>query len=317
MRLPLMRTQTTRNRLKNGPPTFGLGAFSLGAGVVGITLTSVSTRLRIECAYLGTAYSGWAKQSHRITIQGEIEQALATVLHTQRTEVKTVVAGRTDAGVHAIGQVAHVDLSDSITLKGAALSSLAKRVNGALGTDDIAVYSISQAPEGFDARFSALSRHYEYRLADRGAHKNPLKKDITAVSPYALDSDAMNDAADALLGLHDFRAFCRPRAGATTIRTLQSFRWSREPDGVLVAQLSADAFCHSMVRSLVGACVAVGREVLTIPDLRNARDQGERTSLWVTMPAKGLTLVSVTYPPDDELAERAVSTRGKRHLDED
>ena len=127
----------------------------------------------------------------------------------------------------------------------------------------------------------------------------------------------MNDAADALLGLHDFRAFCRPRAGATTIRTLQSFSWSREADGVLVAQLSADAFCHSMVRSLVGACVAVGRGVLSIPDLIAARDRGERTSLWVTMPAKGLTLCSVTYPPEETLAARAEQTRASREKPRD
>ena len=277
-----------------------------------ITLSGVPTRLRIDCAYRGTDYSGWAKQSHRVTIQGEIERALATVLHAKPSEVTTVVAGRTDAGVHAIGQVAHADLADSITLTPAALASLAKRVNGALGTDDISVYSIAVAPEGFDARFSALSRHYEYRLADRLARKNPLKKDITAISPYVLDLEGMNAAAGALLGLHDFRAFCRPRAGATTIRTLQSFVWARDPEGVLVAQLSADAFCHSMVRSLVGACVAVGRGVLNVPDLLSAREQGERTSLWVTMPAKGLTLLSVTYPPEGTLAARADQTRASR-----
>jgi tRNA pseudouridine38-40 synthase len=294
-----------------------LGAFSLGGKHYSNYTDDVSVRLKIECAYLGTRYSGWAKQSHRITIQGEIERALATVLHASLAEVATVVAGRTDAGVHAMGQVAHADLADSITLSPAALSSLAKRVNGALGTDEITVYSIALAPEGFDARFSALSRHYEYRLADRPAHKNPLKKDITAVSPYALQPQAMNDAADALLGLHDFRAFCRPRAGATTIRTLQSFSWRREADGVLVAQLSADAFCHSMVRSLVGACVAVGRGVLSIPDLIAARDRGERTSLWVTMPAKGLTLCSVTYPPEETLAARAEQTRASREKPRD
>ena len=275
------------------------------------------TRLRIDCAYLGRDYSGWAKQSHHQTIQGEIERALATVLHASRREISTVVAGRTDSGVHAIGQVAHADVADSVSLTPAALQALPKRVNGALGTDAIVVHSITRAPDGFDARFSAVSRHYEYRLADRLAQKNPLTRDITAVSPYVLDLDAMNDTAQALLGLHDFQAFCRPRAGATTIRTLLGFDWERDSTGVLIAQLSADAFCHSMVRSLVGSCVAVGRGVMTVDGVLKARRVGRRTGEWVTMPAKGLTLVSVTYPPDDELAERAVSTRGKRHLDED
>ena len=269
-------------------------------------------RLRIECSYLGKHYSGWAKQSHHQTIQGEIEKALAAVLHVTTREVSTVVAGRTDSGVHAVGQVAHADIADTVMLSPATLALLAKRVNGAVRTDSIVVSAITLAPQGFDARFSALSRHYEYRLADRRSQKNPLKKDITAVTQYDLDRGAMNEAATALLGLHDFRAFCRPRVGATTIRTLQHFVWERDSEDVLVAQLSADAFCHAMVRSLVGACVSVARGTLTIPELVSARDAGERTSLWVTMPAQGLTLQSVTYPPDEELAARAIVTRAAR-----
>jgi len=167
---------------------------------------------------------------------------LATVLRVSRKEISTIVAGRTDSGVHAIGQVAHAELADSVVLTPSALALLAKRVNGALRTDAIVVHSIDKAPEGFNARFSALARHYEYRLADRRAQKNPLKRDVTAVTAYDLDVAAMSDAAQALLGLHDFQAFCRPRAGATTIRTLQRFDWERDSEGVLVAQLSADVF---------------------------------------------------------------------------
>jgi len=277
----------------------------------------VTTRLRIKCAYLGTEYSGWAKQTRLTTIQGELEHALATVLRVSRKEISTIVAGRTDSGVHAIGQVAHAELADSVVLTPSALALLAKRVNGALRTDAIVVHSIDKAPEGFNARFSALARHYEYRLADRRAQKNPLKRDVTAVTAYDLDVAAMSDAAQALLGLHDFQAFCRPRAGATTIRTLQRFDWERDSEGVLVAQLSADAFCHSMIRSLVGSCVAVGRGTMTIPGVLAARTKGKRTSEWVTMPAKGLTLVSVTYPPDDELWGRAEGTRQRRGIPAD
>lgn len=276
------------------------------------TLAFVTTRLRIDCAYLGKAYSGWAKQPRERTIQHELESALATVLHAARKDVSTVVAGRTDAGVHALGQVCHVDLADSIPLTSAALASLPKRVNGALGTDAIVVHSARHAPQGFHARYSALARHYEYRLADRRALKNPLKRDITARTPYDLDVDAMNDVGEALLGLHDFQAFCVLRAGATTIRTLQKFTWTRDIEGVLVASLSADAFCRSMVRSLVGAGVAVGRGARSVDEVLAARAARKRTSFWVTMPAKGLTLVSVTYPEDNLLAMRAVQTRATR-----
>jgi len=265
----------------------------------------------MDCAYLGTAYSGWAKQPRQRTIQEELETALATVLHAAKKDVSTVVAGRTDAGVHALGQVCHVDLSDAITLTPAGLASLPKRVNGALGSDAIVVHSVRRAPEGFNARYSALSRHYEYRLADRRALKNPLKRDITARTPYDLDVDAMNDVGEALLGLHDFQAFCALRAGATTIRTLQKFTWTRDAEGVLVANLSADAFCRSMVRSLVGAAVALGRGAISVDEVLAARAARKRTSLWVTLPAKGLTLVSVTYPEDGQLAMRAEQTRAK------
>jgi tRNA pseudouridine38-40 synthase len=131
-----------------------------------------------------------------------------------------------------------------------------------------------------------------------------------------LDLDAMEAAAHSLLGLHDFASFCRPREGATTIRTLQEFTWSRDADGVLIASVKADAFCHSMVRALVGACLAAGDNRLGAARVLELRDAAERTSEFAVAPAKGLTLVAVGYPPDAELAARAEQTRARRSFDQ-
>lgn len=266
-----------------------------------------SERIRLDLGYDGTAFTGWARQPERRTVQGELEAALATIFRRVGDSPRLVVAGRTDVGVHATGQVAHVDLSaeQAASLKG----SLAKRLNGIAGLEsDVRVFRSAPAPLGFDARFSALWRRYEYRIADETALHDPRRRSHTLWHPRALDVDAMHAAAQSLLGLHDFASFCKPREGATTIRTLQEFTWHRDDDGVLIARLQADAFCHSMVRALVGACVDAAASVV---ELRDAR---ARTSAFKVMPAKGLTLVEVGYPPDDELAARAEQTRGKRSL---
>jgi tRNA pseudouridine38-40 synthase len=266
-------------------------------------------RIRLDLAYDGTAFSGWARQPGLRTVQGVLEEALATVFRRSGDPApRLVVAGRTDVGVHAIGQVAHVDLTpaQAALLRG----SLAKRLNGIAGLDaDVRVFRSEPAPPGFDARFSALWRRYEYRIADEDALHDPRRRSHTLWFPKRLDVEAMDEAARSLLGLHDFAAFCRPREGATTIRTLQDFRWERDEDGVLVARLQADAFCHSMVRALVGACVDTPGAVVEL------RDAAVRTSAFRVVPAKGLTLVEVGYPPEDQLAARAEQTRGKRSLD--
>lgn len=270
----------------------------------------MSTRLRIDLGYLGTNFSGWAIQPGLRTVQGSLEEALATALRCERKLISSVVAGRTDAGVHALHQVCHVNIPDSVKL--GSLEALKRRVQGTLRTDDIALHQISVAPEGFDARFSPLSRTYEYRIDDRSSKRNPLHHLFTYRSPYALDDQAMNALSGALVGLHNWAAFCRPKPGATTIRTLTHFEWTRDPDGILTGLVIGDAFCHSMVRSLVGAAVAVGRGKITIEEVLRLRDEGKRTSEWTTMPAKGLTLLSVEYPPDDQVAARASDTRAKR-----
>ena len=267
----------------------------------------MSTRLRIDLGYLGTNFSGWAIQPGLRTVQGSLEEALAIALRCDRSLITSVVAGRTDAGVHALHQVCHVEIPDGVKL--GKLDSLLKRVQGTLRTDDIALHQISLAPEGFDARFSAMSRTYEYRIDDRGSKRNPLHHLFTYRSSFNLDDAAMNAVSQALCGLHDFAAFCRPKPGATTIRHLTHFAWTRDADGILTGSVIADAFCHSMVRSLVGSAVAVGRGRLSVKEVVELRNKGERTSAWTTMAAKGLTLISVEYPPDELVASRALDTR--------
>jgi tRNA pseudouridine38-40 synthase len=235
------------------------------------------------------------------------------------------VAGRTDAGVHAAGQVAHVDLTaeqEAVLRKPhgkrpplSAEEALGRRLNGILGpVSDVVILGTSVAPEGFDARFSALWRRYEYRVADRASLRDPLQRHRTAWVSSDLDVVAMDMAAHGLLGLHDFASYCKAREGATTIRTLQAFAWRRDADGVLVAELTADAFCHSMVRALVGACVEVGEGKLGPGDLVALRDEKRRTSAFKVMPARGLTLMEVGYPEGPELALRAERTRALREL---
>lgn len=282
------------------------------------------TRLRLDLAYDGTDFQGWAKQPGLRTVQGELEAALATVLRPDAPVL--TVAGRTDAGVHATGQVAHVDLTgDQLDRLGKPhgrgakpmepARALMKRLNGIAGLkSDVYVRSVSVAPEGFDARFSPIFRRYEYRIADAGSTRDPLLRRHTVWYPAALDLATMQESARELLGLHDWAAYCRPREGATTIRELQEFAWRRDETGVLIATLRADAFCHSMVRALVGAAVSVGERRLSGERLLGIRTEAQRTSEFKVMPARGLTLVEVGYPED--VAARALQTRARRDAEQ-
>lgn len=306
-------------------------------------------RLRLDIAYDGSAFLGWAKQPGLRTVQGELEAALATIFGRYGSPPTLTVAGRTDAGVHAIGQVAHLDLSPAqfASLKrldrvrpvrkdgapqdgavpGGAVprkvlpkalrpdgpAALARRLNGIAGLDsDIHVSRVSLAPPGFDARFSAVWRRYEYRVSDAAGPRNPLERNRTLWYPAELDVALMDEAARSLVGLHDWASYCKPRDGATTIRTLQEFSWTREADGVLIAHVKADAFCHSMVRSLVGATIAVGEGKLSPERLLWLREELTRSSEFKVVPAKGLTLAELGYPDDADLAVRAEQTRARR-----
>lgn len=277
-------------------------------------------RIRLDIAYDGTHFRGWAKQPTLRTVQGTLESALSRIVGT---DVQFVVAGRTDAGVHASGQVAHVDLDEQQWSRIAARNgrqpespaeTIAARMRGVLGAySDVAVVRSSVSPEGFDARFSAVWRRYRYRLADSHAGYDPLRRLNTTSVRAHLDEQAMDAAARTLIGLHDFAAYCKPREGATTIRTLLDYRWERDADGVLVAEVKADAFCHSMVRALVGVCVAVGEGRLDVSDVVLLRDALVRTSEFKVMAARGLTLMEVGYPADELLSTRAEQTRARRN----
>jgi tRNA pseudouridine38-40 synthase len=264
-------------------------------------------RLRIDLGYDGTEFSGWAAQPGRRTVQGELEAALMTVLRLP-TPAALTVAGRTDAGVHARGQVSHLDVPADLEVP---VLELERRLNGTL-PDDIRVHRVSLAPDGFDARFSAVWRRYAYRLSDGPESADPLRRHEVLPWPWPLDLAAMNAASAELTGEHDFAAYCKRREGATTIRALLDFSWSRTPAGLVVARVVADAFCHSMVRALVGALLAVGTGRKPVSWPAAVLSAGVRDSAVQVVPARGLTLEEVGYPPDGELAARADEARRMR-----
>ncbi len=271
-------------------------------------------RLRLDLAYDGADFHGWAAQPSLRTVQGELTAALATALRTGPADaVALVCAGRTDAGVHARGQVCHADVDRAAVARATAGGAphLARRLNGIL-PPDVRVRAVREAPEGFDARFSALWRRYRYRLADRPGSLDPLRRGWVATAGRPLDDVAMHEAAQALVGRHDFAAFCKRREGATTIRTLLDLDVGRGPDGVVEVGVRADAFCHAMVRSLVGCLVAVG-EGRRAPGWPAERLAARRRDPAVTVaPARGLVLEEVAYPADDQLSARAERTRARR-----
>ena len=261
-------------------------------------------RLRIDLSYDGTDFHGWATQPGLRTVQGTLEAALATVL--RRPEVAVVCAGRTDTGVHARGQVVHLDLPEAPYD-----DRLERRLNGILPAD-VRVRAVAPAPEGFDARFAATWRRYAYRIADAPALVDPLARGHVLAWPRPLDVAAMAEASEPLRGLQDFAAFCKRREGATTIRTLQRLDWSRDDAGLVVATVRADAFCHHMVRSLVGCLLAVGEGRRPVGWPAEVLAAGERDSAVAVVPAHGLTLEEVGYPADDELGAQAEQARARR-----
>ncbi len=265
-----------------------------------------TTRLRLDLAYDGTDFSGWARQPERRTVQATLESALATVL--RQPAVSVTGAGRTDAGVHAAGQVAHADVSSASWT--AEQDQLVRRLAGVLPAD-LRVRSLGPAVDGFDARFSALWRRYTYRLVDAPHRLDPLRRRDTALWPRRLDAEAMARAGANLLGLHDFAAFCRRREGGSTRRGLQELDVARDDD-LLIITAQADAFCHSMVRSIVGALIAVGEGRRPLEWPAALLGLGARSSAVTVAPAHGLTLVRVGYPADEELARRAQLTRARR-----
>ena len=265
-------------------------------------------RLRLDIAYDGTHFFGWATQPGHRTLQELIEEAISRI---SQTDVASIVAGRTDAGVHATGQVIHVDVPDAMFDRELTYLDLRYKLNRILD-DDVRIMKITDAPEGFHARFSALRRHYTYKILDNNEVIAPLSRHDVASWYRPLEAERMNEASRLLLGHHDFAAFCKFKVGGTTIRTLEKYEWHRNDEGLLVADVVADAFCYSMVRNLVGAvvCVADGRQdPAWISQLLANK---ERVSDSLVFPARGLTLYQVDYPSNDQLLERAKITVSKR-----
>ncbi|MFC0040325.1 tRNA pseudouridine(38-40) synthase TruA [Actinomadura rayongensis] len=267
-------------------------------------------RLRLDLGYDGAGFAGWARQPAQRTVQGVIEEALGRALRLDPPPSLTV-AGRTDAGVHARGQVAHVDLAADLYARLG--DALPRRLAGLLPSD-VRIWRVAPAPDGFDARFSALSRRYAYRVCDNPMGVDPLRRHDVLWHQRPLDIARMDEAAALLRGEHDFAAFCRRREGATTIRELLRLAWERDASGYAVATVEADAFCHSMVRALVGALLMVGdgrRDTGWPAQVLAAR---VRDSAVNVAPAHGLTLEEVRYPDAAGLALRARQTRRVRTL---
>ncbi len=265
-------------------------------------------RLRLDIAYDGTQFSGWATQPGKRTMQDMVEEAIARIV---RHDIDSVVAGRTDAGVHATGQVIHVDVADTAFDRELTYKDLRYKLNRILD-EDIRITNISDAPSGFHARFSALRRYYTYKILDDNQVITPAQRFDIAPWYRHLDHNLMNEAAAHLLGTHDFAAFCKFKPGGTTVRSLEKYEWVRTEDGLLIADVVADAFCYSMVRNLVGAivCVADGRKPTSwIAELLANK---ERVSDSLVFPARGLTLYRVDYPTNDQLLERAKITVARR-----
>jgi tRNA pseudouridine38-40 synthase len=291
----------------SGGPISELGGPS-SAGPAQSGGSGAFARVRLDVSYDGTEFSGWAAQPGRRTVAGVLVDALERLFGAD-TPFGLTVAGRTDAGVHATGQVCHVDLPAAAFAELAA--SLLRRL-AALMPPDARVRAVTPVPATFDARFSATFRRYEYRVADVPWGPEPLRRRDTLGWVRPLDLDRLNEAAAGLVGEHDFAAFCKRKEHATTIRAINRLDWRRQSDGVCVATVQADAFCQAMVRSLVGAMLTVGdgrRDPSWPAKLLALR---ERSSEVTVAPPHGLTLVEVGYPDEAVYQARADATRRLR-----
>ncbi|MEV7072964.1 tRNA pseudouridine(38-40) synthase TruA [Streptomyces sp. NPDC093990] len=267
-------------------------------------------RVRLDLSYDGTDFSGWAKQAGgRRTVQGEIEDALRTVTRSKDVTYELTVAGRTDAGVHARGQVAHVDLPAELWEEHR--EKLLKRLAGRL-PKDVRVWRVGEAPAGFNARFAALWRRYIYRVGDRPGGVDPLLRSHVLWHDWELDVAVMDAAAKSLVGEHDFAAYAKKREGASTVREIFDFGVRRTADGIVEIEVRADAFCHNQVRSMVGALLFVGDGHRGVEWPRKVLDARVRDSAVHVVRPHGLTLEEVAYPADELLSDRQLQARRVR-----
>lgn len=271
-------------------------------------------RFRLDLAYDGTDFVGWAKQPKHRTVAGELLKTFEKIFGKSDDDFAMRVAGRTDAGVHAKHQVCHLDIPEDRLVRIGRDPLNAKRLNTLL-PDDVIAHEFSPITSDFDARFSALGRHYLYTIADTQNKKDPRLVRYALEYKRMLDVDVLNQAAAVLVGLHDFAAFCKPRKGASTIRNLKELHAVRQPDGLITIEIHADAFCHNMVRALVGSIVAVADSRITVADLERVLKTGSRGNRFRVVAAKGLSLESVDYPNPTEYAKQADLTKVMRKID--
>lgn len=299
-----------------------------------------AVRVRIDFSYDGGPFAGWAKQPGLITVQGVLEEALALIF---RVPIYTTVAGRTDAGVHALHQVVHFDVTRSAweRLPGKSLNldpgnALRRKLRGALSRaladaeaelglptrlqgylqKAITVTECREVPADFDARFSALERSYRYLIEDHQEERgsNPLNRHLAWQVNAELDLELMNRAAQELLGLNDFLSFCKPRAGSTTIRELRELSFERREDGLIEATIRADAFCHNMVRTLIASLIMVGEGARDIAWLQSRISVPVRDSQVRLAAPRGLALARISYPEASGYATQANRARNLRTL---
>ncbi len=273
------------------------------------------SRFRIDFAYDGTDFNGWAKQPGLRTVQGDLLGVLEQIFGASENDFGMRVAGRTDAGVHADHQVCHIDLSDAQLKRLGRTPLSATRLNNLLPAD-IAVHSVTEAADGFDARFSAIGRSYKYLITDGLCKPNPKRARYALSLKKELDIDLMQRAAELLTGLKDFGAFCKPREGATTIRELRTLTVTRLADSSVEVFLEADAFCHNMVRAIVGSLIAVGESRQSLEELKQMQESAKRGAKVKVVDPKGLTLDAISYPSDEKLAEQAQRARRRRTAEE-
>jgi tRNA pseudouridine38-40 synthase len=270
-------------------------------------------RFRVDLAYDGTDFAGWAKQPGLRTVEGDLVKMFEKVFGKSKTDFDMRVAGRTDSGVHAKHQVCHLDIPQKRLSRIGRDPLNAFRLN-TLIADDLIILDIHQITSDFDARFSALGRRYRYTIVDPEFKQDPMLVRYALTHKRVLDVDLMNLAAKELIGLKDFAAFCKPRAGASTIRNLTTFQVSRDPGGLITIEIHADAFCHNMIRSLVGSIMAVADGRLSIQDLIQAQKSGKRANKFKTIDAKGLSLESIDYPDPADYAKQANLNRVMREI---
>jgi tRNA pseudouridine38-40 synthase len=288
-----------------GNPAGGPGSLKAGPGPLE---DPGPVRLRLDLSYDGSGFAGWARQPGQRTVQEVVEEALGRLLRAERPPALTV-AGRTDAGVHARGQVAHADVACAAW---AQVASVAAGRLSRLLPADVRVHAVGPAPDGFDARFSALWRRYSYRVCDDLVAAEPLRRHDTLCYRHRIDVRLMNEAAAGCIGEHDFAAFCRRREGASTVRELLRLEWVRTSPSVVTATVVADAFCHTMVRALVGAMLRVGDGSRPVDWPGQVLAARVRDPAVTVVAPHGLCLEEVRYPEAARLAGRAAATRRVR-----